>query len=108
MLSLIASLHVHLGDASTTIIDSAGKACGTSCGNKSLSTLMGQATNALIYLVGAVSVIMIIAGGFLYVISSGDPGRQKRARDTILYAVVGVVVAIVSYAIVNFVIKMIH
>jgi multisubunit Na+/H+ antiporter MnhB subunit len=50
---------------------------------------------------------MIIVGGLLYVISSGDPARQKRARETIQYAVVGVVIALISYAIVKFVIKVI-
>lgn len=60
--------------------------------------------NILIFLVGAVAVLVIIMGGFTYVISSGDPARIKRAKDTILYGVVGVVVAILAFAIVTFVV----
>jgi hypothetical protein len=48
---------------------------------------------------------MIIVGGIRYTTSNGDSGRIKAAKDTITYAVVGLVVAILAYAIVNFVIK---
>jgi hypothetical protein len=59
--------------------------------------------NMLIFVVGAVAVIMIIIGGLKYVVSMGHPKRVESAKNTILYAVVGVVVAACSYAIVNFV-----
>ena len=60
--------------------------------------------NLLLYLLGAVAVIMIIYAGILYVISGGDTTNTKKAKDTILYSVVGLVVALMAYAIVNFVI----
>lgn len=60
--------------------------------------------NVIIYVIGAVAVVMIIVGGFRYVVSNGDSGSITTAKNTILYAVVGLVVAILSYAIVNFVI----
>jgi Type IV secretion system pilin len=60
--------------------------------------------NALILVVGAVSVLMVIWGGLKYVVSMGHPKRVESARNTILYAIVGVVVAACSYAIVNFVV----
>lgn len=59
--------------------------------------------NALILVVGAVSVIMVIFGGLKFVVSMGHPKRVESARNTILYAIVGVVVAMCSYAVVNFV-----
>jgi hypothetical protein len=46
---------------------------------------------------------MIIVGGLRYVLSAGDPKNTQAAKDTILYAVIGVVVALLAYAIVNFV-----
>ncbi len=52
---------------------------------------------------GAVSVLMIVIGGLLYVTSNGDPQRTARAKDTILYAIIGLVVAILSSVIVVFV-----
>jgi len=60
--------------------------------------------NALIFVVGAVSVIMVIWGGLKYAVSMGHPKRVASARDTIVNALVGVVIALCSYAIVNFVI----
>jgi hypothetical protein len=47
---------------------------------------------------------MIIYGGIRYTTSAGDSSHVKAAKDTILYAVVGLVVAILAYAIVNFVV----
>ena len=60
--------------------------------------------NILLFLVGAVAVIMLILGGIRYVISGGDQNQVTSAKNTILYAVIGIVVALLAYAIVNFVI----
>ena len=59
--------------------------------------------NILLFLIGFLSVIMLIYGGIQYTLSSGDSGKVTNAKNTILYAVVGLIVAILSYAIVNFV-----
>ena len=61
--------------------------------------------NMMLFLLGAIAVIAIIIGGFIYVTSNGDSGKTKTAKDTIFYAVIGIVVAILAYAIVNFVIS---
>ena len=58
----------------------------------------------LLFLIGAISVIMLIYGGIQYTLSAGDSGKVTNAKNTILYAIVGIVVAILSFAIVNFVI----
>jgi hypothetical protein len=60
-------------------------------------------TNVLLFAVGAISVIMIIIGGLRYVISGGDSSNVTAAKNTILYAVVGLIVALLAYAIINFV-----
>lgn len=60
--------------------------------------------NVLLFILGAIAVIMIIIGGIRYTTSNGDASNTKAAKDTILYAVVGLVVAILAYAIVNWVI----
>lgn len=60
--------------------------------------------NVLLFILGAIAVIMIIIGGIRYTTSNGDAGSIKSAKDTILYAVIGLVVAILAYAIVNFVV----
>lgn len=60
--------------------------------------------NILLFVVGAVAVIMLIIGGIRYVVSGGDQGAVTSAKNTILYAIVGIVVAFLAYALVNFVI----
>jgi len=61
-------------------------------------------TNVLLFLIGAVSVIMLIVGGIRYVLSGGDSTAVTAAKNTILYAVIGIIVALLAYAIVNFVV----
>lgn len=60
-------------------------------------------TNVLLFIIGAVSVIMLIIGGLRYTVSGGDSNAVTGAKNTILYAIVGIIVAILAYAIVNFV-----
>ncbi|HSX01340.1 MAG TPA: pilin [Candidatus Saccharimonas sp.] len=60
--------------------------------------------NTLIFLVGAVAVLFLIIGGLRYVISNGDPKAVEAAKQTILYAIIGIVVAILAFAAVQFVI----
>lgn len=84
---------------------------GSKCaqGNETPDKVFGQGgvfntiTNVLLFLIGAVSVIMLIIGGIRYTISGGDSAAVTSAKNTILYAIVGIVVALLAYAIVNFV-----
>jgi hypothetical protein len=62
-------------------------------------------TNVLLFLIGAISVIMLIIGGLRYVVSGGDSTAVQNAKNTILYAIVGVIVSILAYAAVSFVIS---
>ncbi len=61
--------------------------------------------NTMIYVVGAVAVVMIVIGGLKYTLANGDQNAIKGAKDTILYSIVGVVIAVSAYAIVNFVLS---
>ncbi len=79
------------------------------CNNQANSKLFGAGSiwnnilNTLIYVIGIISVLMIIIGGLRYTISGGDSGSITSAKNTILYSVVGLVIAALSFAIVNFV-----
>jgi len=73
-------------------------------GDPALETRFKDVVNILLYIIGAIAVIMIIFGAIRYTTSGGDSSHVKAAKDTILYAVVGLVVAILAYAIVNFVV----
>lgn len=67
-------------------------------------TIIKTIVNALLYVLGAVAVIMIVLGGIKYTTSNGDASAVTSAKNTILYAVIGLLVAIFAYAIVNFVV----
>lgn len=60
-------------------------------------------SNTAMFLIGALCVLMLIFGGFRYVISGGDSAKVTAAKNTILYAIVGMVVATMSYAAIDFV-----
>ena len=67
--------------------------------------LIKTVVNILLWAVGILSVIMIIFSGFRYITSAGDASKTKSARSTLIYSVVGLIVAIMAWAIVNMVIN---
>ena len=64
-----------------------------------------QVTNTILYIVGIVAVVMLIVGGIKYLLSGGDSKKVTDAKNTVLYAIIGLVVCFLSFAIVNFVIS---
>ena len=72
---------------------------GTTMDNRIIAII-----NAVIGVLGLVAVIVIIIGGVQYMTSSGDAGKVKKAKDTILYGIIGLIIVILAFAIVNFVI----
>ena len=68
-------------------------------------SLVKKFVNIFLFAVGALSVIMLIWGGIRYTTSAGDSNKVQAAKNTVLYAIVGLVVAILAYAIVNMVIS---
>ena len=80
---------------------------GGGAANPGASTdLMGDIKNilnAVFGVIGIIAVIMIVLGGISYATSQGDPGKVKKGKDTILYGIIGLIVALLAFAIVNFV-----
>ena len=74
-------------------------------GDEDLSESIVRIVNVLLFILGAVAVIVIVIAGFRFVVANGDTNAVSSARNAILYAVVGLIIAILSYAIVNFVVK---
>lgn len=64
-----------------------------------------QVTNTILYIVGIIAVIMLIIGGIRYVVSGGDSKKVTDAKNTVLYAIIGLVICFLAFAIVNFVIN---
>lgn len=82
--------------------------CNDTAGKNALfgtNSIFKRIIDILLFLVGAVAVIMIIIGGLRYVLSGGDQAAVKNAKNTILYAVVGLIIAILAFAIVQFVVR---
>ena len=88
--------------AATTINQGAQDAAPTGAPTD-LTAQITIITNTLLLVIGVVAVIMLIVGGFRYVLSNGNEKAVSAAKDTILYAIIGIVVALLAYAIVNFV-----
>ena len=65
--------------------------------------IFAQITNVMLFIVGAISVIMIIIGGLRYVLSGGDSANVSAAKNTILYAIVGIIVSLLAFAAVSFI-----
>lgn len=71
---------------------------------KNAGDVAGGVIGVVLSLVGVVAVGVMIYGGVSYMISQGDPGKTKRARDIILYGLIGFVITILAYVIVKFVV----
>ena len=75
------------------------------CQGGDINTMIRTIINAIIFVVGMVAVVMIILGGVNYATSQGDTNKVKKGKDTILYGIIGLVIAILAFAIVNFVLQ---
>ena len=94
---------IDINDANQEVSEEACKNVNDCNPSSPLGSVFSNVTNVILFLVGAVAVIMLIIGGFRYVMSNGDAGAIKGAKDTILYAIIGIVVAFLAYAAVNFI-----
>lgn len=83
-------------------LSAAGADCGG--GEAELGNIVTGVINILLYIVGVATVVMLIVGGLRYITSNGDAQAASSARNTIVYAVIGLIMAISAYAIVNYVI----
>lgn len=110
---LAPSVNTAWAECTTDTYDvSSGANCAQ--GNNQPSSLFDSATgqgiftkivNIMLFLVGAIAVIMLIVGGIRYVTSGGAQDQVTAAKNTIMYAIVGIVVAVLAYAVVNFVVN---
>ena len=74
-------------------------------GEDDLPTKVINIINVVVGVLGIVAVIVIVMGGVTYMTSTGNPEKVKKAKNTILYGVIGLIVCALAFTIVNFVIK---
>lgn len=113
----VAALSLTLVPLPVGAVDTGFSACtgdnanSTICkGSKtdSLNPFLKTGVNVMFILVGALAVIMIIYSGIQYVISAGDSGKVAKAKNTLTYSIVGLIIAFLAYAIVNWIIAQIQ
>ena len=61
--------------------------------------------NIVFAMSASIAVLIIVIGGFRYILARGDPSAVAGARNTVLYALVGLIVVMAAYSIVVFVVK---
>lgn len=82
-----------------------GADCDKPAAANTLNNTIEFIVNILTIIVGIVAVIMIIVGGFRYITSSGDSNNINAAKNTIIYAIVGLIVVALAQVIVRFVLS---
>lgn len=82
--------------------------CGDNFGaaeESSLNNLIENIVNIISIIIGIIAVIMIIVGGFKFITSGGDSAKVVSARNTVLYAIVGLIIVALAQLIVRFVLS---
>ena len=82
------------------------EAGGSKCNDNegpSVNKIIKVVINIISVIAGVIAVIMIIVAGLKYITSSGDPNNITSAKNTLLYAIVGLVVVAVAQVVVNYV-----
>ena len=72
-------------------------------GGLTMTDVINTVLNTMLFIVGLLAVIMLIYGGIRYITSHGDKAQVTAAKDTIMYAVIGLVIAIIAFAVVNWI-----
>lgn len=80
-----------------------GDACNKLAAEGAINTTIGNVVTIFSVIVGVVAVIMIIVGGFKYVTSNGDSSQITSAKNTIVYAIVGLIIVAIAQILVRFV-----
>ena len=89
--------------ASNPVIDGADKVVDDTKLNDDLMSPVQALINAFIGIIGIIAVVMIIMGAVQLQTSQGDSGKVKKGKDSIMYGIIGLVIAILAFSIVNFV-----
>lgn len=61
--------------------------------------------NVVIGVLGVVAVAVVIYGGFLFLTAQGDPGKIRKGKDSITWGIIGLIIALLSWSIINFVLS---
>jgi hypothetical protein len=100
-----------VGSVTTGIQDASGNGNGNlgcdtgTTDNSTIASLAKKVINIISLIVGAAAVLFIIYGGFRYITSGGDSGNVSNAKNTIIYALVGLIIVALAQFLVHYVIN---
>jgi hypothetical protein len=83
--------------------DGGNGACDEGAETSDFNDLLAKIVNIISAIVGVIAVIMIIVGGFKYITSGGDSNNVSGAKNTIIYAIIGLIIVALAQVIVHFV-----
>lgn len=100
-----ANIQSNLECGTTLVVEAENADCSgdINTGTQTISTTIKRVVNIFSAIIGIVAVIMIIWGGFKYISSGGDSGNVTSAKNTIIYAVIGLIIVAMAQFIVQFV-----
>ncbi len=78
---------------------------GGSPDNPSIASVVNRILEYLFPLAGLLAVIFIIQGGYMWIISAGDPSKVKQAQGTLTWAVIGLIVILVIFSVLQAILK---
>lgn len=79
--------------------------CNSDANKNDLGNIAKNVVNIFSYIVGAIAVIMIIYGGFRYITSGGSSDGVGAAKNTLIYAIIGLIIVALAQIIVQFVLS---
>lgn len=85
-------------------LEGAGGSCTPAAGDVTVENTVQTVIKIISWIVGIISVIMIIVGGAKYVVSGGDSNGVQSAKNTIMYALIGIVIVALAQVIAKFVV----
>lgn len=106
MHSLLTHSIFHIVAGASTKCPDGGGTCDTGLPTvNATSGNLHSAIQVIIGIAGAIAVVMIVIGGLQFITAQGEPSGVAKARKTLIFAVVGLIVAILAEAIVTFVVS---
>ncbi len=97
------NINTSLCTGTNTATGGSSSGCTTTTANGSFAHIASQIVNVFSIIVGIVAVIMVIWGGFKYITSGGDSGHVSGAKNTLIYAIIGLLIVALAQFIVHFV-----
>lgn len=109
-LAIVMSANVIMGAIRIALVGGSGNIgnCFSDSGCVDTTQMVTNLINWVVGFVGVVAVVFLIYGGIGYMTSSGDPGKVKKAKDTIMYALIGIIIVAIAEVITGFVSNLIR